>query len=275
MNDHVFEALLQARDDRIPSALVTVAATSGSVPRQTGAKMLVYADGRAVGTVGGGRFEALVIEECIESLRTKSPLLKSYPLHEASNESFGAICGGEVTVFIEPQQTVEAVFLVGAGHCSRAIAELAGRCGLHVTVIDDRGGLLPDFPARRRISDRSPAEFIAGREWRTDEALVIASRHHEIDREALAVALAHPGAGYVGMIGSQRKVRKVFDELLSRGILRERLDSVFAPMGLDIGADSPEEIAVSVIAEVLCVLRAGTGRHLSRASQDCARISEA
>ena len=262
MNDDVLNALLQARDDRTPSALVTVAATSGSVPRQTGAKMLVYGDGRTVGTIGGGKFEALVIDESRAALRTNSPVLKTYPLHEGSNESFGAICGGEVTVFIEPQQTVEAVFLVGAGHCSRAIAELAGRCGLHVTVVDDRDGLLAGFPARRQITDRTPAAFISGRQWQADEALVIASRHHEIDREALAAAAAQTGAGYVGMIGSQRKVRKVFDELVARGISRERLGQVFAPMGLDIAADSPEEIAVSVVAEILCVLRKRTGIHL-------------
>jgi xanthine dehydrogenase accessory factor len=262
VNDDVLNALLQARADRVPCAMVTVAATSGSVPRHAGAKMLVFGDGRITGTIGGGKFEALVIDESRAALRTKLAVLKTFPLHEGSTESFGAICGGEATVLIEPQGTVAAIFLVGGGHCSKAIADLAGRCGMFVTVIDDRAGLLDGFPARRLITDQPPAAFIAGRTWQADEAIVIASRHHEIDREALAAAVAQSDAGYIGMIGSERKVRRVFDELEARGIPRERLDRFFAPMGIDIAADSPEEIAVSVVAEVLSVLRNATGRHL-------------
>lgn len=204
----------------MPCALVTVAATAGSVPRQAGTKMLVLGNGRTVGTIGGGKFEALVIEECTGAFRDRAPVLKTYPLHEKSDDSFGAICGGEVTVLIEPQQVREAIFLVGAGHCSRAIANLARLCGLHVTAIDDRPGLLADFPAHKKLSDQSPASFIAGRAWQADEALVIASRNFEIDREALRAAVQHIGVGYLGMIGSRRKVRRVFDELISTGVSR-------------------------------------------------------
>ncbi|MEY2577613.1 MAG: xanthine dehydrogenase accessory factor, partial [Verrucomicrobiota bacterium] len=197
------------------------------------------------------------------AMRQKKPLLKTYPLHEGDADSFGAICGGEVTVFIEPQLTSEALYLIGAGHCSRAIAKLAAECGLFVSVIDDRDELLAELPrVVARISDSPPAQFIASREWRRDEALVIVSRNHEIDREALAAALMQTGAGYVGMIGSKRKVRDVFDDLRRRGIPDEKLAEVYAPLGLDIGADSPAEIAVSTIAEVLSVLRQRTAKHL-------------
>jgi xanthine dehydrogenase accessory factor len=251
------------REPRRPFAVVTVAATTGSVPRAAGSKMFVYADGRSSGTIGGGKFESLVITDAVAAMRDRRPVLKTYPLHEGETESFGAICGGEVTVFIEPQRTNEGVYLIGAGHCSRAIARLAAECGLFVTVIDDRAELLTDLPsAVTRISDCSPADFIGSHEWQSDEALVIVSRNHEIDRVALAAAMAQTGAGYIGMIGSRRKVRMVFDALRGSGISEERLSRVYAPLGLDIGADSPAEIAVSTVAEILSVLRGRTAKHM-------------
>src|SRR2546423_10853024 len=175
---------------RTAFAVVTVAATTGSVPRAAGSKMFVYADGKTSGTIGGGKFESLVIAEARSAMEQKRPLLKTYPLREGETDSFGAICGGEVTVFIEPQITSESLYLIGAGHCARAIAKLAAECGLFVTVVDDRDELLAELPpAAARISDSSPADFIASHEWQSDEALVIVSRNHEIDREALRAAV--------------------------------------------------------------------------------------
>lgn len=261
---NVLAALLAARENRLPCALVTVAATTGSVPRAPGAKMLVFGDGRIVGTIGGGKFEALVAAEARGLIGGGEPRLKTYPLHEAAADSFGAICGGEVTVLIEPEGTGPALVLVGAGHCARAVAVLAQSCGWHVTALDDRGELLADFPAQHRVADRQPADFIASREWQPDEALVIVSRNYEIDREALHAALERGGMGYLGMIGSQRKVRRVFEELTARGVSAGQLADVFAPIGLDVGADSPAEIAVSVMAEILSILRGKDAKPLSR-----------
>ncbi|HEX4631474.1 MAG TPA: XdhC family protein [Chthoniobacterales bacterium] len=249
---------------RTPFAVVTVAATTGSVPRAAGSKMFVYADGRFSGTIGGGKFESLVIAEAQEAIRRKKPLLKTYPLREGETDSFGAICGGEATVLIEPQITGESLYLVGAGHCARAIAKLAVECGLFVTVVDDRNDLLADLPpAVTAISGSSPPDFIRSRRWQADEALVLVSRNHEIDRKALAVAVEQTEIGYIGMIGSSRKVRLVFDDMRGRGISEEKLARVYAPLGLDIGADSPAEIAVSCVAEILAVLRGRTVKHLS------------
>src|SRR3954465_6851554 len=161
---------------RKPFAVVTVAATSGSVPRQPGSKMFVYSDGKTSGTIGGGKFESLVIAEAQVAMEQKKPLLKTYPLREGETDSFGAICGGEVTVFIEPQTTSESLFLIGAGHCARAIARLAAECGLSVTMIDDRGELLVDLPpAVAGISELSPRDFISSHSWQCDEALVLVS----------------------------------------------------------------------------------------------------
>jgi xanthine dehydrogenase accessory factor len=265
MNTHdVLRALVDARERREHCALVTVAAAHGSTPREAGAKMLVYAGGRTHGTVGGGRFEALVIEESVALLtgNGRVPVLKTYPLREGLRESFGAVCGGEVTVLIEPQTPPEALFLVGAGHCARAIARLAANCGWHVTVMDDRSELLPDFPATVKVAQGSAADFIAGREWRRDEALVIVSRNYKIDRDALLAALRRGGMGYLGMMGSGRKVRLAFDEARAAGVEQERLAQVYAPLGLDLKAETPDEIAVSVMAQVFQVMRGASGGHL-------------
>ena len=129
--------------------------------------------------------------------------------------------------------------------------------------MDDRIELTKGLPANAfAVAKTSPAEFIRNREWRSDEALVIVSRNYEIDRDALAAALAIQGVGYIGMIGSRRKVRRVFDQLKGGGISDELLAQIYAPVGLDIGADSPAEIAVSVLAEILIVLRKRRGGHL-------------
>ena len=264
--DDLLRELVAARERRERCALVTVATARGSTPREPGAKMLVYASGQISGTVGGGRFEALVIEESVAALaaNARSPLLKTYPLREGLSESFGAVCGGEVTVLIEPQLLAEALFLVGAGHCARAIAQLAAGCGWHVTVVDDRADLLNDFPANGKVVQPDPAGFIAGREWRRDEALVIVSRNYRIDCDALLAALRAGGMAYIGMMGSQRKVRLAFEEARSAGITEQRLAEVYAPLGLNLGADTPEEIAVSVLAQILQVMRSAPGGHLAK-----------
>jgi len=263
MSDELLEELLAARRARKPCILATVAATNGSVPRAAGSKMLVYGDGATSGTIGGGKFESLVVADCLTSLREKETLLKTYPLHEASAESFGAICGGEMTVLIEPQNLNAALFLIGGGHVSHAIAKLATECAMHVTVIDDRGELLAGLPsATTRISDIPPAAFIAAHHWQSSDSLLLVSRNHELDRDALAAAMQVGPIKYVGMIGSRRKVRRVFDELRQAGITEAQLSAVYAPIGLDIGADAPAEIAVSVLAEILQVHRHRPGGHL-------------
>ena len=144
-----------------------------------------------------------------------------------------------------------------------AIAKVAVDAGFFVSVIEDRAEFLENLPASvARVSDTAAPEFIATHSWQSDEALVIVSRNHEIDREALAAALEQTGAGYIGMIGSKRKVRLVFEQLQDRGVAVEKLAHVYAPIGLDIGADSPAEIAISALAEIIAVLRQRQGAHM-------------
>ena len=251
-----------AREHRRAHWLITIAATTGSVPRQAGSKMLVYPGGAISGTIGGGKFESLVLADALALPRTAAPLLKTYPLHEASADSFGAICGGEVTVLIEPQLPPPALTLVGAGHCSRSLANLAGTCGWHVTVLDDRVEQLTGFPAQATLSTPAP-DFISAQTWQPDDALVLVSRSSELDRAALAAALRNRTMGYLGMMGSERKVRRVVADLLKDGFTLADFENLHAPLGLDIGADHPNEIAVSIFAEILITFRRTTGRPLS------------
>ena len=262
MTGLLFDEMMKARKERRAHSIVTIAAAKGSVPRQAGSKMLVYPDGRISGTIGGGKFESLVLADTLAMPRKSAPLLKTYPLHEASVDSFGAVCGGEVTVLIEPQLPPPALTLVGAGHCSRALAQLARTCGWHVTVLDDRADQLTAFPAHDILTDSAPA-FIAAKSWQDDDALVLVSRSYQIDRDALATALRHRTMGYLGMIGSQRKVRLVLTDLLSDGFTTADLKDLRAPLGLDLGADHPDEIAVSIFAEILTVFNGTTGLPLA------------
>jgi xanthine dehydrogenase accessory factor len=262
----VLEELLEARRTGRPCALATVAATKGSVPRHPGAKMIVYADGSIAGTVGGGKFESLVIAAALDCLVTKEPLLKTWPLREDQPDSFGAICGGEVTILIEPQFPPHRLLIVGGGHCAQAIAKLSAECGFHVTALEDREDILGEcVAAHQRLTNPAPA-YIASCGWKKDDAMVIVSRHYDIDREALAAALRQGGSGYLGMIGSRRKVLHVYDRLKADGFTAAQLSAVHAPIGLDIGADSPAEIAVSVVAEILAVVRHNSGQSLKLAA---------
>ncbi len=261
MSDILVELVAALRAAR-PCALATVAATKGSVPRHPGAKMIVYADGSTSGTVGGGKFESLVIAEALECLARKETRLKTWPLREDQPDSFGAICGGVVTVLIEPQLPAHRLLIVGGGHCAQAIAKLAAECGFHVTALEDRDDILDRCTAAHlRLTDSAPG-YISARDWNEKDALVIVSRHYDLDREALAAALQRGGMGYVGMIGSRRKVLHVYDQLQAAGFTMEQLSGVHAPIGLDIGSDSPAEIAVSVLAEILMVLRGKSGQSL-------------
>lgn len=258
----LLEELLDAKRAGCPCALATVASAKGSVPRHPGAKMIVYRDGSISGTVGGGKFESLVIAEALECLAKNEPLLRTWPLREDRPDSFGAICGGEVTVLIEPQIPTHRLLIVGGGHCARAIAKLAAECGFFVTALEDRADILEKCEsAHRRLMDPAP-DFIAKTEWTKDDAIVMVGRHYDIDREALAAALSKGGAGYIGMIGSRRKVLQVYDRLKADGFREEQLAGVYAPIGLDIGSDSPAEIAVSIVAEILTVLRGRSASHL-------------
>jgi xanthine dehydrogenase accessory factor len=263
MSYSILAELLEARSRGMRCVLVTVAIAKGSVPRQAGTKMIVYASGKISGTIGGGKVEALIGEDALRCLETGKIELKRYPLREGEPDSFGAICGGEITVLIEPQQSGESIYLFGAGHCATAIARLARSCEMKVFVIEDREDTLNTFePADQKHLCKNPADFVSQQTWNATDAILLVNRNYSLDRDALKAVLGTSGYGYVGMIGSKRKVLKVYDELRAEGISPGTLSQVHAPLGIDIGADSPEEIAISVMAEVLAVLRKRSGRSM-------------
>jgi len=263
MASDFFSELQEARTTGQPFVVVTVVQTQGSVPRHPGAKMVVFPDGSIRGTVGGGKFESLVIAEAKDRLKDGQNLLKKYPLREGETDSFGAICGGEVTLWFEPHKKAPVLLLVGAGHCAQAIARLAAECGFHVTVVDDRKEWTESCPGvHRKVVEQTPQSVIRGQKWSGEDAIVLVSRNFMIDRDALEEAVKVREVGYIGMIGSRKKVLQVYDELKAKGVKAEALARVYAPIGLDIGSDSPAEIAVSVMAEILQVLRKTKGGHL-------------
>jgi len=267
MSSSILAELLEARSQGIPCVLVTVAAAQGSVPRQAGTKMIVYSSGKTSGTIGGGKAEALIIQDALRCLESGKIELKRYPLREGEPDSFGAICGGEITLLIEPQRSGESIYLFGAGHCAGAIARLARSCELNVFVVEDREDILNTFePANQKHLCKTPADFVSKHTWFPTDAILLVNRNYVLDRETLKAVLETSGYGYVGMIGSKRKVLKVYEELRDLGVKPESISLVHAPIGIDIGADSPQEIAISVMAEVLAVLRKRTGKSMRLAA---------
>lgn len=254
MSDTVFREIQRALDGRQAAALVTVVATNGSTPRQAGVKMLVYADGRVVGTIGGGSYEHDALERAREAIRSQQPALVHYDLDSGTADGCGVICGGQMDVFVEPLPLASHLYVIGAGHVGRDVARAAGLAGFQVHVIDDRA----DYANAERFPDAVEivVDDIPGWLARTVLApgafAVIVTRGHRYDHDALH-ALAGRDLAYLGMIGSRAKVRQVFDSLAAQGVPAESLSRVHAPVGLDLGAATPGEIAISIVAELVAV----------------------
>jgi xanthine dehydrogenase accessory factor len=262
--DHLLDELKTGN----PCVVATVVGAKGSTPRKRGAKMLVCSNGSIRGTVGGGKFESLVLEHAQLAMESGEISLKSFPLHECHDESFGAICGGEVTVLLEPHKMTQRLIISGAGHCGQALASLAKTCGWNVVVVDDRADLFESDFYQDAAGDMT---YITGSnafqtlELRNSDAVVLISRGHPEDRAALKDILTRdpsPTLAYLGMVGSRRKVSMVMDAMADEGIPQGRLAEVYAPLGLDIGSETPAEIAVSIVAEILQVTRGATGGHM-------------
>ena len=254
MNQEVFAALAEALQRGEEVALVTITASTGSTPQRVGAKMLVYADGRTVGTIGGGCYENDAFWKAREAIKARRPANVKYQLTDDFAEESGLICGGQMEVFIEPVEPAPEVYIFGAGHVGHSLARMAHETGFRVHIMDDR----EKFASADRFPDGVQAIVADIPEWLATNALpstayaVIVTRGHRHDLEALR-ALAPRALRYLGLIGSRAKVKRVYDALIAEGIDRETLRSVHAPIGLDIGAITPQEIAVSILAELIAV----------------------
>lgn len=256
MHEAVFAAALRALEQGEDAALVTIVSTQGSTPQRVGARMLVFADGRIEGTIGGGCYENDAAGKARESLRTRKAGIARYELSDALAEDNGLICGGRMEVFIEPLDPSPRLLVVGAGHISRHVARMAGEVGFRVQVLDDREAFAnrDRFPSADGLTVAGIAEYLAGADLPAATYVVVVTRGHTHDLSAMR-ALAGRPFRYVGMIGSRAKVKRIFDALAAEGAPSDWLESVRAPIGLQIGAITPEEIAVSIVAELVAVRR--------------------
>lgn len=255
----VWEEIVACRRRGESAALATIVSTLGSTPGKDPMKMLVRVDGTFVGSVGGGCLEAEVWEHARTVMRTLRPMTVSFTLTEERYPDSGLICGGTVTVFIEPV-TAPAVHVFGAGHVGRATASLAADAGLRVVLYDDR----PDMFADGALPDGATA--VPG-EWEDsvssarlgdlDFVIVVTRGHHDDERVLRALAAAGAAPRFLGMIGSRAKRAILLERLAADGVPRPWLDRIVSPVGLPIGARTAPEIAVSIVAQIISELRGG------------------
>jgi xanthine dehydrogenase accessory factor len=254
VNQEVFKALADALEKGEEVALVTIVGSTGSTPQRVGAKMLVYSDGRTVGTIGGGCYENEAFWKAREAIKDRRPVTVKYELNDDFAQETGLVCGGQMEVFIEPVEAAPEVFVFGAGHVGYFVAKMAREVGFKVHVVDDR----EKFASTERfgegidvVVDEIPAWLTAHQLPPTAYAVIV-TRGHRHDLDALR-ALASQNLRYVGLIGSRAKVKRIYDALREEGMTPDALRRVHAPIGLDIGAITPQEIAISILAELIAV----------------------
>ena len=251
----LFEEIVRMRRAGERGALATIVHTNGSIPSFESSRMLVREDGSFAGTIGGGCVEADVWAAAKEVMVSETPKKLVFQLNNEASYDNGLICGGTVEIFVEPILPQPVLYVFGAGHISMALAKAAHAVGFGVGIIDDREAFAnaERFPMAQEIFT-GYAEAFEKLRPNGSSYLVIVTRGHKDDMRVLAWAV-RTQARYVGMIGSKRKVLSVYNALEKEGFRRQEFERVYAPMGLDIGALSPEEIAVSIIAELVAVRR--------------------
>jgi xanthine dehydrogenase accessory factor len=254
VNREVFAAVADALDRGEPAALVTIVSTTGSTPQRVGAKMLVFPDGRIVGTIGGGCYENDAFWKAKEAIANRRPELVHYELSDDFAQETGLICGGQMDVYIEPIEPSPELYVVGAGHVGFHLARLAHEVGFQVHVVDDREKFANTerFPHAIEIAVEDIPAWIERTKIPAHAYVVIVTRGHTNDLEALR-ALAPRELRYLGLIGSRAKVARIYEALAEDRMPPDALARVHAPIGLDIGAVTPQEIAVSILAELIAV----------------------
>ncbi len=264
----VFEEVVRLRQAGRKAALATIVHTEGSIPSYESSRLLIRDDGSIVGTVGGGCVEAEVWAAAQEVMRDERPRKLTFHLNNEAAYEHGLICGGTVEIFLEPILPQPVCYIFGAGHISLSLSKVATLAGFSTVIVDDR----PTFANRERFPEASEViaeDFEAAcSRIQTNEStyILIVTRGHKDDMRVLRWAVGVPNR-YVGMIGSKRKVISVFKALEKEGMSPERFADVHAPVGLDIGALTPEEIAVSIVAEMIAVRRHAEGLPSKSASQ--------
>jgi len=252
----IFEEITKLKREGKRGALATIVNVRGSIPSVVAAKMLVREDGSILGTVGGGCVESDVRNGAMEVMRDEKPKTFNFNLDQRPDDDTGLVCGGSLQVFIEPVVPSPVLYIFGGGHIGLNVHKVATLAGFETIVSDDRElyANRERFPDAEEIHAGEMDEIMAGLAPNDRSYIVIVTRGHRHDMNVLRWALDTP-AQYIGMIGSGRKVLAVFQQLEAQGVSPESFKRVFAPIGLDVGAVTPEEIAISIVTELIAVRR--------------------
>lgn len=260
----IYSELRKLEEENRAAALCTIIESQGSTPRHTGSKMLVYLDGRLSGTVGGGELENRVIAEALSAIKDGHTRRLSYQMADPQRGDPG-VCGGQVEVYVEPILPKPTLVVIGAGHVGKAVAHLASWVGFRVVVNDDRPGFCtPEMVPGADEYLPVPMEQLPGKmEINPWTYLVLTTRGMNVDVEGLPELLKNQPA-YIGLIGSKRRWQTTRNKLIELGMEKEALEKVRSPIGLELKAETPEEIAVSILAEIIMLRNGGDGRSMSR-----------
>ena len=250
----VYKALLLMLEQGGKGALVTVLNVKGSTPQVPGAKMLIGEKGELYGTIGGGAIEKQIMDDVISLLKqgNKTPQIKQYNL----DNDLGMKCNGEMDIFIEPVISNPNLFIFGAGHVAISLSKIASLSGFNIVIIDDRieWANEENFPEANKIIVLSFENYLKEFNPHADDYAVIVTRGHQHDYQVLE-NIIQKNMKYIGMIGSKSKVAKSFDNLKNNGVKKELINRINSPIGLKIGSITPEEIAVSITAELIAIKR--------------------
>ena len=273
MTVDIYSALAEVEKNRGAAALCTVVKSEGSTPRHVGSKMLVYPDGKFIGTVGGGDMEHRILDEAWMALSDGKPRMLSYSMVDPSRGDPG-VCGGTVEVFVEPILPPAMIVVIGAGHVGKTVVHLAKWLGFRVAVSDDRAEFcnpeaVPGADAYYPVPmGKLPEQLDINK--RT--YLIITSRGSSVDVQGLP-GLLETNAAYIGVIGSRRRWLTTARALREKGVPEEKIERVTSPMGLELNAETPEEIAVSILAEILMLKEEGTGKPMNASAATTAHDS--
>lgn len=256
IHSDIFAEIRECQLRRIPAALVTITKVKGSAPRHAGAKMVVRVDGSFSGTIGGALLEKQAIDAAVEAVRVKEPRLITLQLFEKDDGSGIGVCGGEAEIFIDPIVIPNRVIIFGGGHVAKPTAHIAAMCGFAVSIYDERAewAAAERFPEAEIVRAGSYDEAVEKLNIEEGDYVVIVSPSHEIDYRVLRMVIDRK-MKYLGVICSRRKWKLFREKLEQEGVDSSDIDKVHAPIGIDIGSETPEEIAVSITGELIKVRR--------------------
>lgn len=259
----MYRQILKAQQNHQTFALCTIVRSEGSTPRRVGSKMLVFPDGQIEGTIGGGEMESLVIEAAQQAILAGKAGTMDYALVDPARGDPG-VCGGTVTIFIEPIYPEPTIVVVGMGHVGQAVLKLARFAGFRAVAVDDR----PDFANADVLPDADDVVCVSMKQLAEQAPthrkcyFVLTTRNILVDIDALPALIAQD-VPYIGVIGSRRRWQTTRKKLLEVGLTETALEKVRSPIGLELNAETPEEIAVSILAEIIMIERGGDGKPMS------------